>query len=229
MVIRRAHTAMPPKPTKWRVLRPARSTRNSWKQREKKPITLAARTEESPLLSVPCTSLSGAFNASGDVSAGHLGRTVSSLVLATMHCFSPFFCSKRITIPVSSLLSPHKAFNAFFSHRPLPSPTLCLSLATCLQSHLPKAQADKLPLTIRPRSTYRDNSEDGVHHTSSNSGIHRLCDTSSFKNPRRIIEYLGRKAEVGHSHDSSVWEHVPPSLPNNLRAQQHISKKHSTV
>lgn len=29
MVIKTAHTAMPPKPAKWRVLRPARSTRNS--------------------------------------------------------------------------------------------------------------------------------------------------------------------------------------------------------
>lgn len=145
MVIRTAHTAMPPKPTKWRVLRPARSTRNSWKQREEKihyfwqqeQNTLPCLVCPAPLI---CLWASMPAVTSVRVTLAELfplWLLPSLIILSPMHSFSPSFCSKGRTIPVSFLLSSHNAFNAR-SHRPLPSPMLCPSLAACLQSRLPK-------------------------------------------------------------------------------------------
>lgn len=59
IVMTAAHTAMPPKPTKWSVLRPARSTRNSWKcSRKKKSVTVSKNRRGSLQCGLHCFNLS---------------------------------------------------------------------------------------------------------------------------------------------------------------------------
>lgn len=85
------------------------------------------------------------------------------------------------------------------SCRSVHGPVLCHPwLLVCGPICQGQSQAD-----TQPCPTHRHHSEDCVDHTSSNGGIDRLCDASSFKNPCRIIEHLEREEKVGHSHDST--------------------------
>lgn len=142
IVMTAAHTAMPPKPTKWSVLRPARSTRNSWKcSRKKKNQWLSARTEEAPS-SVDCTALiyPQVLSVSSDLSAVYQAALFNTFIQFLLLPFSslfslfplkhssPFTTSQRTDL----FLLPPPIWWALCFYMPIISPLLCHSIASYL-------------------------------------------------------------------------------------------------
>lgn len=124
---------MPPKPTKWRVRRPARSTRNSWKGegRRKKisPLLWQQKQDRFPcsVSPAPLPYLPVNLRDHGDLSGGHQAAPSSAqvlplwfLLLLSVITLSPLCipfppsCSAKIT-PLSAHLSSHHAFDALWS------------------------------------------------------------------------------------------------------------------
>lgn len=156
---------MPAKPTKWRVRRPARSTRNSWKGegRRKKEIHYfgsKSRTGSLAQYPAPLTCLPVNLSDHGDLSTGHQAAPSSAQVLPlwfllllslitllpTLTPLPPSLSSK-VRTPPSVYLSSHHAFDAL----------LCLLLQVSAQpSALPQpGYFSVLPSARnRPRQTH---------------------------------------------------------------------------